>query len=82
MGTQTSNLLSRISNCATVGIVFHTDGNLSAVLWETLKVTGTGNKRRIPWIVMTSDATDTATRAFFEENSYFGLEKSQASFVS
>lgn len=51
---------------------------MTTVLCATLKVTGTGNKRRIPWIVMTSDATDSATRAFFEEKAFFGLEKSQA----
>lgn len=27
---------------------------------------------------MTSDATDLATRIYFEERAYFGLEKSQA----
>jgi UDP-N-acetylglucosamine pyrophosphorylase len=31
----------------------------------------------IPWIVMTSDATDELTRQFFEENSFFGLDESQ-----
>jgi UDP-N-acetylglucosamine/UDP-N-acetylgalactosamine diphosphorylase len=51
------------------------------VFWVTLKVTGTETKRRIPWVVMTSDATDSATRAFFEEKAFFGLEKSQASSV-
>lgn len=44
-------------------------------------VTGTETKRRIPWVVMTSDATDSATRAFFEEKSFFGLEKSQVWFL-
>ncbi|XP_024373294.1 UDP-N-acetylglucosamine pyrophosphorylase isoform X2 [Physcomitrium patens] len=38
-------------------------------------------KRRIPWLVMTSDATDLATRTFFEEKNFFGLEKSQVWFL-
>lgn len=32
---------------------------------------------QIPWIVMTSDATDAPTRTFFEEKDYFGLDPSQ-----
>ncbi|KAG0579776.1 hypothetical protein M758_4G124000 [Ceratodon purpureus] len=44
-------------------------------------VTGTEIKRRIPWLVMTSDATDSATRAFFEEKAFFGLDKSQVWFL-
>lgn len=32
---------------------------------------------QIPWIVLTSDATDAPTRAFFEERDYFGLDVSQ-----
>lgn len=30
---------------------------------------------KVPWYVMTSPINDAATRAFFEENSYFGLKK-------
>ena len=32
---------------------------------------------QIPWIVLTSDATDSPTRAFFEKRDYFGLDVSQ-----
>lgn len=46
--------------------------------WVKLKASGTSTKVQIPWIVMTSDATDSATRIYFEEKAYFGLEKSQA----
>jgi UDP-N-acetylglucosamine pyrophosphorylase len=35
----------------------------------------------IPWIVMTSDATDAPTRLFFEENGFFGLDESQVNFL-
>ncbi|KAG0567627.1 hypothetical protein KC19_7G149500 [Ceratodon purpureus] len=36
---------------------------------------------QIPWIVLTSDATDAPTRAFFDEKEYFGLDESQVWFV-
>lgn len=42
-------------------------------------MTGTRIKQQIPWLVMTSDATDTPTQKYFEEKAFFGLEKSQAS---
>ena len=32
------------------------------------------------WYIMTSAATDAATRAFFEEKAYFGLQQSQIVF--
>ncbi|KAL2651794.1 hypothetical protein R1flu_019922 [Riccia fluitans] len=38
-------------------------------------------KPRIPWIVMTSDATDMSTRAYFEDNKFWGLDKSQVWFL-
>lgn len=71
-----------VKSCAVEMILFHREVDLPTVVWAVLKVNGTGQKRRIPWIVMTSDATDAATRAFFHEKSFFGLEKSQASSVS
>ncbi|CAM6009300.1 unnamed protein product [Sphagnum balticum] len=45
------------------------------------KVMGTEVKLQIPWIVMTSDATDLPTRTFFEEKHFFGLDKSQVWFM-
>lgn len=36
---------------------------------------------QIPWIVLTSDATDVSTRSFFEKKEYFGLKESQVWFV-
>jgi hypothetical protein len=42
-----------------------------------MQVMGTEVKLQIPWIVMTSDATDLPTRTFFEEKHFFGLDKSQ-----
>jgi UDP-N-acetylglucosamine/UDP-N-acetylgalactosamine diphosphorylase len=35
---------------------------------------------RIPWYVMTSEANDQATRAFFEANAHFGLEAGDVFF--
>lgn len=34
----------------------------------------------IPWLVMTSHINDAPTRAFFEENNFFGLDKSDVIF--
>ena len=36
----------------------------------------------IPWYIMTSNINDSATRAFFEENAYFGLKREQLMFFS
>ncbi|CAM6065061.1 unnamed protein product [Sphagnum tenellum] len=44
-------------------------------------VAAPGVKPQIPWLVLTSDATDVPTGAFFEENAYFGLNESQVWFV-
>jgi UDP-N-acetylglucosamine/UDP-N-acetylgalactosamine diphosphorylase len=41
----------------------------------------TGKKSVIlPWYIMTSFATDTATREFFEKHNFFGLQRSQVTF--
>lgn len=42
-----------------------------------VQVAAPGVRPQIPWLVLTSDATDVATRAFFEENAYFSLDESQ-----
>ncbi|KAL3700076.1 hypothetical protein R1sor_018098 [Riccia sorocarpa] len=44
-------------------------------------VTNVTTKPCIPWIVMTSDATDASTRAYFEDNEFWGLDRSQVWFV-
>lgn len=36
--------------------------------------------KSIPWYLMTSDANDARTRAFFEQNSYFGYPKADVFF--
>ena len=38
--------------------------------------------RTIPWYIMTSVINDTPTRAFFRDNSFFGLDKSQVMFFT
>ncbi|HRX86117.1 MAG TPA: UDPGP type 1 family protein [Phycisphaerae bacterium] len=35
---------------------------------------------RLPWYIMTSEATDADTRTYFEENKYFGLEPGEVTF--
>lgn len=37
-------------------------------------------RKPVRWYVMTSAATDGATRAFFAEKAYFGLQQSQIVF--
>ena len=37
-------------------------------------------ERPVPWYVMTSAATDEATRAYFDAEDYFGLDPSQVFF--
>ncbi|XP_024532253.1 UDP-N-acetylglucosamine diphosphorylase 2 [Selaginella moellendorffii] len=41
---------------------------------------GSGRLVMIPWYIMTSPFTDTATRQFFEAKKYFGLEAQQVIF--
>lgn len=36
----------------------------------------------LPWLIMTSAATDQATRSFFEQNDFFGLDRSTVHFFS
>jgi len=53
---------------------------LFQVFAEKLRAAGKRYGREIPWLVMTSDLNDAATRAFFEKNAFFGLGKNQVVF--
>src|SRR5437867_3049803 len=46
---------------------------LFQVFAEQLRAWGRDAGRAVPWYIMTSDANDVATRAFFERHNYFGL---------
>jgi UDP-N-acetylglucosamine/UDP-N-acetylgalactosamine diphosphorylase len=39
-------------------------------------------RKPLRWYIMTSAATDAATRGFFAERAYFGLQPSQVVFFS
>ena len=47
---------------------------------ESLKRASEKYGKNIPWYIMTSDMNDKATEDFFEEESYFGLDKSNVMF--
>lgn len=47
---------------------------------EYLKKSAQKYGRVIPWYIMTSTVNDAATRAFFEENAHFGLNKADVMF--
>src|SRR5256714_523303 len=47
---------------------------LFEVFAEQLRAWSRDAGHAIPWYIMTSDANDLATRAFFQRNSHFGLE--------
>jgi UDP-N-acetylglucosamine/UDP-N-acetylgalactosamine diphosphorylase len=53
---------------------------LFQVFAEQLLAHGRIAGKVIPWYIMTSDANDAATRAFFEKNGYFGYEQSAVFF--
>ncbi len=36
----------------------------------------------VPWFIMTSELNDSATRTFFAENNYFGLDRAQVTFFT
>jgi len=40
-----------------------------------------GTKTKLPLVIMTSDETDELTRDFLQRNKFFGLEKTQVSYV-
>ncbi|KAL1455445.1 hypothetical protein WDU94_009536 [Cyamophila willieti] len=47
---------------------------------ESLSYEETGKKNIITWFIMTSESTMEPTKTYFEENSYFGLEKDNVIF--
>ena len=53
---------------------------LFQIFAEQLLAHGRESGHAVPWYIMTSDANDAATRAFFETNHYFGLKKSDVFF--
>jgi UDP-N-acetylglucosamine/UDP-N-acetylgalactosamine diphosphorylase len=53
---------------------------LFQVFAEQLRAHSRDAGRSIPWYIMTSDANDAATRAFFEKHDYFGYPKQDVFF--
>ena len=53
---------------------------LFQVFAEQLTAVGRAYGKPVPWYIMTSEANDAATRAFFEKHNYFGLDKSLVRF--
>jgi UDP-N-acetylglucosamine/UDP-N-acetylgalactosamine diphosphorylase len=53
---------------------------LFQVFAEQLLAHSRRSGKSIPWYIMTSDANDARTRAFFEENDYFGYPKEDVFF--
>ena len=53
---------------------------LFQVFAEQLLAHGRHYGKAIPWYIMTSDVNDSATRAFFAKNNYFGLHHSEVYF--
>jgi UDP-N-acetylglucosamine/UDP-N-acetylgalactosamine diphosphorylase len=54
--------------------------SLFQVFAEKIRAASKRYGKRIPWLVMTSDLNDAATRAFFEKNDNFGLARNQVIF--
>ncbi len=55
---------------------------LFGVFAEYIRKVGEKYGATPPWYLMTSPINDAATRAFFEENDYFGLDKNDVTFFS
>ena len=53
---------------------------LFQVFAEQLLAHGRDAGRAVPWYIMTSDANDSATRAFFLANNHFGLDPADVFF--
>lgn len=53
---------------------------LFQVFAEQLQAHSRDSGRSIPWYIMTSDANDAATRAFFRKNAYFGYPPADVFF--
>jgi UDP-N-acetylglucosamine/UDP-N-acetylgalactosamine diphosphorylase len=54
--------------------------SLFQVFAEQLLAHGRHAGRPVPWYIMTSDANDAPTRAFFQANNYFGLNPADVQF--
>jgi len=57
-----------------------TDQSLYAVHARRLLAARERHAARMPWYIMTSPANDAATRAFFEEQAFFGLDEGDVFF--
>ncbi|MBA3452636.1 MAG: UDPGP type 1 family protein [Deltaproteobacteria bacterium] len=53
---------------------------LFRVFAEQLRAWGRDARRAIPWYIMTSDANDAATRAYFAANAHFGVDPGDVYF--
>lgn len=49
---------------------------------EKVRATAARHGRPIPWWIMTSEANDADTRAFFEQNAWFGLDPEHVGFFA
>jgi len=56
--------------------------SLFAVLAEQILATARRYATRLPWYVMTSPSNDAATRAFFADNNFFGLDPADVMFFT
>ena len=55
---------------------------LFQVFAEQILAAGRRHGKVVPWYIMTSDANDAATRAFFEKHDFFGLDNSDVMFFT
>jgi UDP-N-acetylglucosamine/UDP-N-acetylgalactosamine diphosphorylase len=53
---------------------------LFQVFAEKIRAAGQRYGRAIPWFIMTSHANHTATETFFQENNFFGLDRTRVHF--
>ena len=58
-----------------------TKKSLFQVFAEQIRAASQRARKPIPWYIMTSPANDVATRAFFRQNDYFGLNAQDVMFL-